>query len=40
LGKYQRPAYYGILKEAEREEELRIVGEDWLSKKLVETGMN
>jgi hypothetical protein len=32
MGKYQRPPYYGILKEAGREEDLRIVG-DWLSKR-------
>jgi uncharacterized glyoxalase superfamily protein PhnB len=33
MGKYQRPPYYGILKEAGREEDLRIAGEDRLSKK-------
>jgi hypothetical protein len=40
MGKYQRPPYYGILKEAGREEDLRIAGEDRLSKKRVEGGMN
>jgi hypothetical protein len=33
MGKYQRPPYCGILKEAGREEDLRIAGEDRLSKK-------
>jgi hypothetical protein len=28
VGKYERPPYYGILKEEEREEHLRIAGED------------
>jgi len=32
--------YYGILKEVEREEDLRIAGEDRSSKKWVEAGMN
>jgi hypothetical protein len=27
MGKYQRPPYYGILREAGREEDLRIAGE-------------
>jgi hypothetical protein len=41
MGKYHRPNYYGILKEAGREEGLRIAGEeDRLSKKRVEAGMN
>jgi hypothetical protein len=31
MGKYQRLPYYGILREAGREEDLRIVGEDRLS---------
>jgi hypothetical protein len=31
MGKYQRPPYYRILKEAGREEDLRIAGEDPLS---------
>jgi hypothetical protein len=35
MGKYQRPPYYGILREAGREEE-----EDRLPKKRVEAGMN
>jgi hypothetical protein len=35
-GKYQMPPYCGILKEARREEDLRIDGEDRLSKKQVE----
>jgi hypothetical protein len=37
MGKYQ---YYGIRNEAGREEDLRIAGEDQLSKKQAETGMN
>jgi hypothetical protein len=40
MDKYQRPPYYGILKEAGREEDLRIAGIARLSKKLVEAGMN
>jgi hypothetical protein len=36
MGKYQRPPYYGILKETRREEDLRIAKEDWLSKKPLE----
>jgi hypothetical protein len=39
-GKYQRPPYYGIIKEAGREEDLRIAGEDRLSKKRLEAGIN
>jgi hypothetical protein len=39
MGKYQRLPYYGILREAGREEDLRIAG-DWLPKKRVEAGMN
>jgi hypothetical protein len=40
MGKYQRLSYYGILKEAGREEDLRIAGEDRSSKKRVEARMN
>jgi hypothetical protein len=40
MGKYQKPPYYGTLKEAGREEDLRLAGEDRLSKKRVEAGMN
>jgi hypothetical protein len=40
MGKYQRLPYYGILKKAEREEDLRTAEEDWLLKKWVEAGMN
>jgi hypothetical protein len=40
MGKYQRPPYNGILKEEVREEDLRIAGEDRLSRKWVEAGMN
>jgi hypothetical protein len=40
MGKYHRPPYYGNLREAGREEDLRIAGEDRLSKKRVEAGMN
>jgi hypothetical protein len=39
-GKYHRPPCYEILKEAGREEDLRMAGEDRLSKKRVEAGMN
>jgi hypothetical protein len=39
MGKYKRPPYYGILKEARKEEDLRIAGEDWLTKKRVEAEM-
>jgi hypothetical protein len=40
MGKYQRPPYYEILKEAGREEDLRIAAEDRLSKKPLEAGLN
>jgi hypothetical protein len=40
MGKYQRAPYYGIRREAGREEDLRIAGEVRLSKKRVEAGMN
>jgi hypothetical protein len=40
MGKYKRPLYYGILKEAGRVETLRIAGKDRLSKKRVKAGMN
>jgi hypothetical protein len=40
MGKYQRPPYYGILKKAGSEEDLRTSGEGRLSKKRVEAGMN
>jgi hypothetical protein len=40
MGKYQRPPYYGILRDAGREEDQRIAGEDRLSKKRGEAGMN
>jgi hypothetical protein len=33
--KYQGPPYNGTLKETRREEDQKIVGEDWLSKKRV-----
>jgi hypothetical protein len=33
MRKYQRPPFCGILKEAGRDEDLRIAGEDRLSKK-------
>jgi hypothetical protein len=32
MEEYQRPPYYGTLREAEREEDQKIVGEDRLSK--------
>jgi hypothetical protein len=40
MGKYQKPPYYRTLKEAGREEDLRLAGEDRSSKKRVESGMN
>jgi hypothetical protein len=40
MEKYQRPPYNGTLTEAGREEHQTIVGEDRLSKKWGETGMN
>ena len=40
MGKYQKQPYYGTLKEAGREEDLRIAGEDRSSKKRVEAGTN
>jgi hypothetical protein len=40
MGKYQRPPYYGILREAGREEDLRTAGEDRLPKRRLEAGMN
>jgi hypothetical protein len=38
--KYQRLPYYGILREAGREEDQRIAGEDHFSKKRAEAGTN
>jgi hypothetical protein len=40
MGKYHRLHYYGILREAGREEDLRITAEDKLSNRRVEAGMN
>jgi hypothetical protein len=40
MGKYQRPPYFGILKEAGKEEDLKIAGKNRLSKKWVEAGMD
>jgi hypothetical protein len=40
MGKYQKPLYYGTLKEAGREEDLRLAGEDRSSKKWAGAGMN
>jgi hypothetical protein len=40
MGKYQKPPYYGTLKEAGREEDLRLAGEDRSSKKRTGAGMN
>jgi hypothetical protein len=40
MEKYQRPHYYGILGEAGREGDHRIAGEDRLSKKRGEAGIN
>jgi hypothetical protein len=40
MGKSQRLPYHGILREAGREEDQKIVGKDRLSKKRVDVGMN
>jgi hypothetical protein len=40
MEKYQRPPYNGTLREAGREEDRKVVGEDRLSKKRGEVGMN
>jgi hypothetical protein len=40
MGKYQKPPYYGTLKEVGIEEDLRLAGEDRSPKKWVEAGMN
>ena len=40
MGKYQKPPYYGTLKEAGREEDLRLAGKDRSPKKWVEAGTN
>jgi len=40
MGKYQKWPYYGTLKEAGREEDLRIAGEDRSSRRQVEAGTN
>ena len=40
MWKYQKPPYYGTLKEAGREEDLRLAGEDRSPKKWVKAGMN
>jgi hypothetical protein len=40
MGKYQKPLYYGTLKEAGREEDLRLDGEDRSPKKWEEAGTN
>jgi len=40
MGKYQKRPYYGTLKEAGREEDLRIAEEDRSSRKRVEAGTN
>jgi hypothetical protein len=40
MGKYQKLPYSGILKEIGREEDPGIAGEDRLSQKRVEAGMN
>jgi hypothetical protein len=40
MEKYQKLPYNGTLREAGREEDQKIVGEDWLSKKRREAGMN
>jgi hypothetical protein len=40
IEKHQRPPYNGTLREAGREEDQKIVGRRYLSKKLEEDGMN
>jgi hypothetical protein len=40
MQKYQNPPYFGTLREAGREEDRRIAGEDRLSKKRGEAGIN
>jgi hypothetical protein len=40
MGKYQKPHYCGTLKEAGREEDIRLAGEDRSSKKRAGAGMN
>jgi hypothetical protein len=40
MEKYKRPPYNGTLREAGREEDQKVVGEDWLSKKRREVRMN
>jgi hypothetical protein len=40
MGKYQRPPYNRTFREAGREEDKKIAGEDRLSKKWGEAGMN
>jgi hypothetical protein len=40
MGKYQRPPFYRIFREAERVENIRIDEEDRLSMKRVEDGLN
>jgi hypothetical protein len=40
MGKYQSPPYNGNVKEAGREEDQKIFGEDRLLKKGGEAGMN
>jgi hypothetical protein len=40
MEKYQKPPYSGTVREAGREKDQKIVGEDRLSKKREEVGMN
>jgi hypothetical protein len=40
MGKYQKPPYYGTLREAGREEDLKNSWRRSVSKKLVEAGMD
>jgi hypothetical protein len=40
MGKYQKPPYYGTLKKAGGDEDLRLAGEDCSPKKWVEAGTN
>jgi hypothetical protein len=40
MERYQKLPYFGTLKEAGREEDRRIAGEDQLTRKRVEAGTN
>ena len=40
MERYQKPPYCGNLKDAGREEDQEIAGEDLLTRKWIEAGMN